>query len=269
MAKTSNKLTWHLFALLLLAVFTPFARAAEPETMSWNVSGVERHALVYAPTTLTKHLGSPLVFVFHGHGGNMRNIARTMPIQNVWPEAIVVYPQGVPTPTKIDPDGKKDGWQRSPGDQGDRDVRFFDAILISMHKKFAVNDKRIYVTGFSNGGVFTYVLWAMRPNVFAAVAPCAGLPLPGLHLEIPKPAFIVAGVADPIVKIENQQAMIEEVRKLDGATNAGKSGDNGVVLYDSDKRAPVQTLIHTGGHVLPSQAANQIADFFRAHELGK
>src|SRR4029077_10555421 len=133
---------------------------------------------------------SPLVFVFHGHGGNMQNISRTMHIETIWQEVIVVYPQGVNTPTKIDPEGKRPGWQRAPGDQNDRDLKFFDALLDAIGKKYNVDKRRIYVTGFSNGGVFTYVLWAARPDIIAAVAPGAGLPLPGVHMKVPKPAFI-------------------------------------------------------------------------------
>ena len=257
-----------LGALTSLAFLTSLAQAVEPEKLTLDVAGTERQAIVYAPSAKTKSANSPLVFVFHGHGGNMQNISRTMHIQTTWPEAIVVYMQGVPTPTKVDPEGKKDGWQRAPGDQNDRDIKFFDATLAAVNKKYAVDRDRIYATGFSNGGVFTYVLWAERSNVFAALAPCAGLPLPGVHVKVPKPAFIVAGEADPLVKIENQRAMIEEVRKLDGATSTGKQVDL-AILYPSDQGTPVETLVHSAGHVLPKEAPKLIVDFFRAHELKK
>jgi hypothetical protein len=153
-------------AIAVLAAITISAQAAEPPTMTWNINGAQREALIFAPTASTKSGTSPLVFVFHGHGGTMQNISRSMHIQTNWPEAIVIYMQGVPTPTRIDPEGKRAGWQRALGEVGDRDLKFFDAVLASMRKKFSVNDKRIYAAGFSNGSLFTFLLWAERPNVF-------------------------------------------------------------------------------------------------------
>jgi len=73
-----------------------------------------------------------------------------------------VYPGALPSPSVIDPRGLKPGWQNEAGQQGDRDLKLFDAILATMHQKFSVDDKRIYSTGFSNGGGFSYVLWAER-----------------------------------------------------------------------------------------------------------
>ncbi len=88
-------------------------------------------------------------------------------------------------------------------------------------------------------------------------------------MKVSKPAFIIAGEADPLVKIENQRAMIDEVRKLDDATGPGKTEGEGVALYKSDKGTPVKTFIHSGGHLIPSEAPKLIVDFFRAHELKK
>jgi polyhydroxybutyrate depolymerase len=255
-----------LGALIFLAFLASVARAAEPESKSWKVDGLERHAVVYAPAKGEKSMPAPIVFVFHGHGGSSQNVDRTMHIQTLWPEAFVVYMQGVPTPSRIDPEGKKTGWQSAPGQFGDRDVKFVDAVLADLHKNHPIDDKRIYATGFSNGGVFMYVLWSARPNVFAALAPCAGLPLPGVHAKVPKPVFIDAGEADPIVKIDNQRAMIDEVRQLNGATSAGKSV-GAATLYDSNRDTPVETLIHSGGHVMPKEAPKLIVDFFRSHPL--
>ena len=197
----------------LLAALSPPPCAAEPHAMSWTVGGLEREALVYAPAKSPAD-GSPLLFVFHGHGGNMLAAARGMKYQVVWPEAIVVYPQGLPTVTPRDPEGKRPGWQHLPVDNKDRDLKFVDAMLASLQVKYEVDDNRIYATGFSNGGVFTYLLWDQRPKEFAAFAPCGGPLRKGLKLTEPKPAFIVAGKEDKLVPIKDQEAAIERIRKL-------------------------------------------------------
>jgi polyhydroxybutyrate depolymerase len=146
-------------------------RAIEPAPTKWTVDGVEREALVVLPSTSSKSK-PPVIFVFHGHGGNMHFAARGMAFQNFWPEAIVVYPQGLPTPGIVmDQKGEKPGWQREVGQQNDRDLKFVDAMLATLRQKYSIDDTRVYATGFSNGGLFTYLLLSQRPNVFAAFAP--------------------------------------------------------------------------------------------------
>ena len=49
---------------------------------------------------------SPVVFAFHGHGGNMKYAATKFAYQKHWPEAIAVYMQG----TLTDMQGKLPGW---------------------------------------------------------------------------------------------------------------------------------------------------------------
>src|SRR5215216_4931012 len=105
-----------LSVLAFLATLAPLARSAEHKSMTWNVDGIVRQALVFAPTTATEHGGAPLVFAFHGHGGTMKNSSLTMRFQTAWPEAIVVYMQGLKTPTRIDPEGKRPGWQHVAGE---------------------------------------------------------------------------------------------------------------------------------------------------------
>ena len=91
--------------------------------------------LVYAPSKKTDGK-VPLVFDFHGHGGTAKHAARTHHFHEAWPEAVVVYMQGLNTPGKLtDPEGKKSGWQSGPGDQKDRDLKFFDAVLASHEER--------------------------------------------------------------------------------------------------------------------------------------
>ena len=73
---------------------------------------------------------TPVVFVFHGHGGHALNVVRSFAMNRHWPEAISVYMQGLNTPGRLtDPQGKVPGWQMRLGDQHDRDLKFFDAVL--------------------------------------------------------------------------------------------------------------------------------------------
>jgi pimeloyl-ACP methyl ester carboxylesterase len=79
--------------------------------------------------------------------------------------------------------------------------------------------------------------------------------------------FIIAGEKDPIVPISRQHASIDQVRKLNSTGEPSKGKVEGLILYKSDKGTPVQTLIHPGGHQIPTEAPKLIVEFFRDHEL--
>lgn len=256
-------------ALSFVLTFSACMPVAASETLNWTIDGIERSALVFAPADPPKSGGSPVVFAFHGHGGNSRHFARSASFQTAWPEAIVVYMQGVPTATMVDPEGKRPGWQRDQGELGNRDVKFFDRVLATVREKYKVNDRHIYATGFSNGGVFTYLLWAERPNIFAALAPCGSLPRATLKITVPKPVFIVSGEKDPLVSLTNAQRAIAFAQKLNHTSNDGEPGSDGTMLYKSKDGTPVETLVHPGGHLLPPAAPKLIVEFFRAHQLAK
>jgi polyhydroxybutyrate depolymerase len=165
-----------LFSLVVLIVLVGVRLGADQlERHTWLVNGVPREALVRVPDKIPAG-GAPLVFAFHGHGGTMGHAARSFPIHEQWPEAIVVYPQGLPTAGQLtDPKGERSGWQGRAGMEGDRDLKFFDVMLADMKQRYAVDARRIYSTGHSNGGGFTYLLWAERGEVFAAMAPSAAV----------------------------------------------------------------------------------------------
>lgn len=252
-----------LFAVLSAGIVRArVPRQAEPIRMEWTVDGEKREALVYVPKEIGSS-GAPLVFGFHGHGGRMGYSARKFQIQKYWPEAIVVYMQGLNTSGMTDPQGTKPGWQQKPGDQNDRDLKFFDAVLTTVRTKYRVDERRIYAMGHSNGGIFTYLLWGQRPKVFAAVAPAAAPAARNLPALTPKPAFHIAGEHDPIVPFAWQKRTIDAVMRINGCANQGKEWAKNCTLYPSDKGTPFVTYIHSGGHEFPDVCPELIVRFFK------
>jgi polyhydroxybutyrate depolymerase len=240
------------------------ARAQGLQRFEFKVDGVTREALIHVPVT-AKSSAAPVVFIFHGHGGNMRQAARSFGIEKLWPEAICVYMQGLPTPGAItDPQGEKDGWQARAGVQGDRDLKFFDAVLARLKSDYKVDEKRIYSTGHSNGGAFTYLLWAERGDVFAAVAPSAAVFTQVRQLK-PKPVMHLAGDKDPLVKYAWQNKMMESERRLNGCEAEGKPWAEHCTLYPSKGGTPVVTFIFAGGHEFNPAAPGLIVKFFKEH----
>src|ERR1041385_2789154 len=129
-----------LFAAVMMAAspceLTPLGNPTivRLAAMTCMIDKDKREAIVFslADATSTKR---PLVFAWHGEGGTMHDAAASMRIHTLWPEAIVVYPDG-------------------------RDVKFFDAMLETLRAKFAIDDQRIYTTGFAEGAGFSYSLRA-------------------------------------------------------------------------------------------------------------
>ena len=257
---------WRWFLALLLSVnlFALGASADELRQMDFTVDGVARTAMVYIPVS-PKTNSVPLVFVFHGHGGSARQVARGFAIERQWPDAIVVYMQGLNTPGQLtDPQGKLPGWQAAIGDQGDRDLKFFDAVLARLKKQNNVDAKRIYCTGHSNGGGFTYLLWLARGDVFAAVAPSSAAAKYAKQLT-PKPAMHLAGKDDPLVKFAWQEITMAAVRKVNGCAATGEPWDKQCTLYPSTNGTPLVTFIYPGGHQFNADAPRLMVKFFKEH----
>jgi len=238
----------------------------EVNTESFTVDGVERQALVYPNSKPTPAAGAPVVFVFHGHGGNAQNAARRFRIHELWPEAVVVYMQGIPGVQGItDPEGSRNGWQKNPGELGDRDLKFFDAALELARKKYKADPNRVYVLGHSNGGRFVNLLWNMRGEKIAALCSAAG---PGGRLianSKPKPVFIIAGEKDPLVPFQTQQNSIEFARKL-LKTDSSKAKIDGLLRTEPGvSGTELVTYIHPGGHQFPTEALPSVITFFKRH----
>ena len=257
-----------LYLLMVMIGGLPRLALAELGPRNWKVDGVPREALVYVPSQATSGK-TPVVFAFHGHGGSMRFASRSFRYHELWPEALVVYMQGLNTPGKLtDPEGKKPGWQAYAGDQGDRDLKFFDTVLQSLKQEFQVDEQRIYATGHSNGGGFTYLLWATRGDLFAAFAPSAALAKRASTAGIPpKPALHIAGTKDPLVQFAWQEKMIEAVKKLNGCQPQGQAWKNSGALagtvYPSATGTPLITLLHAGGHQFLPEAPPLVVEFLK------
>jgi polyhydroxybutyrate depolymerase len=134
-----------------------------------------------------------------------------------------------------------------------------------LREKYSIDDARIYATGFSNGGLFTYLLLSQRANVFAAFAPGGAVLLPDVPLTRARPVLHYGGESDRLAKFEKQKATIEQLRKFNGCTAQGESCGSNCMIYNSSKGAPVETFIHPLGHLYPAQVTAVIVKFFQEH----
>ncbi len=248
--------------MIAIALGLAMTQISETESVTLDVNGTQRQFYVYFPKTKDAKL-RPVVFAFHGHGGNSRYSVAKFKVNKLWPEAISIYPQGLPTVGQLtDPKGEKNGWQGKAGDNDDRDLKFFDAMLKWVHTKAQVNDKAVFTMGHSNGGGFTYLLWNTHPDTFAAIAPFAagGLAVRG---KKPIPVFHVSGRNDPLVKFGMQSRSLDYVRKLDECEPEGKKIGEFMTRFESKINTPVVWYVHEGGHELPEDALAESVKFLK------
>ena len=240
-------------------LFLTCASVAHAESISWNVNGQKREALVYAPVNPPAGAALPLVLAFHGRGDEIHSFQLTL-VHRAWPAAIVVYFQGL-----VGGDYGLTGWQVERGQDADRDLTLVDTALASLRQTYRVDESRIYATGFSNGGMFTYLLWAERPGVFAAFAPVAGRLRPSVQPQQRRPLFHVAGERDAQVAFADQKEAIATAIRVNGVRSAAAACGEGCTVYGGDTPAPVMAWIHPGGHVYPPTTSERIVEFFRQH----
>ncbi|HKQ79571.1 MAG TPA: esterase [Blastocatellia bacterium] len=233
--------------------------------LTLNIDGVERTALVYPNTMPESKTGVPLVLGFHGHGGRAEFVARRWSLHTLWPEAVVIYLQGLPTATSRDQDGSRPGWQIAPGGQNDRDVRFVDAVIEQARKQRKIDPDRIYAIGHSNGARFANVLWKTRGEKFAAF--CSAAAQGGLMIRdaTPRSIFAIAGENDRIVSYDGQVRSIEVYRRV-LKTDSSKTVTKGYAKIEPGiNGTELVTYLHPGGHEFPQDALPLVVEFFKRH----
>jgi polyhydroxybutyrate depolymerase len=245
--------------LISILFFSSFLHATEPKRQEWTVDGTKREALVVLPKSPKN---APVVFVWHGHGGGMQNASRGMAIHPHWPESICLYPQGLPTPGLLtDPEGKKTGWQSNPGQQSNRDLKFFDTMLAWVVKEHGADEKAVFSTGHSNGGGFTYLLWGSRGDKLAGIAPSAAGGARLIKEAKPLAVLHFGSENDPLVKWKTiQEPAINAAKKVNGVDASGNSwnGESKATIYESKSGPPLVIYIHDGEHKFPGAVASKL-----------
>jgi polyhydroxybutyrate depolymerase len=138
--------------------------------------GLERTFFVHLPENYNTAMTYPIVFAMHG-GGRLgyEGIEGQSQLSDLSDSEnfIVVYPEGIKTL----------GFRTwNAGDccpsatlLNTNDVGFIAALLDKLKLELSINSKKVYATGFSNGGQLAYKLANTYPNKFAAVSAVAGV----------------------------------------------------------------------------------------------
>ena len=129
------------------------------------MAGQTRHYREFIPADCAKK-PCPVIFAFHGGGGDAAGAEKMFGFQDLGESAgfITVYPAGLSR-----------NWNDGRGEVGATadDLGFFDLVYKDLAAHAQIDLKRVFATGISNGGMFSFRLACERSSVFAAVAPVA------------------------------------------------------------------------------------------------
>ena len=161
--------------------------------------GQKREYLQYAPSDLGSK--RPLIISCHGMNQSAQyqwdalKDAKTLADKEKF---VIVLPEGF-----------NNGWDIS----GDRDINLIKDLIAQMKKDFDIDEKRVYLSGFSMGGMLTYHAMNKIPNVIAAFAPISGYPMWGFTYTGKRaiPVIHHHGTGDDVCVYSNVQRNIDEL----------------------------------------------------------
>ncbi len=170
-----------LFALLaltfsLLACSRNVPNTSADPTLALTHEDIERTYILHIPSSYDESKPTPLVLSFHGGGGNAENQRRVSGFNDLSDENgfIVVYPNGT---GRLEDTiltwngGNCCGYAVANNID---DVGFIRALVAELQSQYNIDPKRIYATGFSNGGIMSYRLACDAADIFAAIGAVSG-----------------------------------------------------------------------------------------------
>lgn len=249
---------------------------------------VSRHYLLHVPAGYQSGTAVPLVINFHGYNSNSSQEENLtgMSAKADQEGFLVVYP-----------DGLNQTWFTGPGTDGQQDRQFIRDLVADLESKYAIDPKRIYATGISNGGGMANRLGCDMADLIAAIAPDSGAYNFWQDCAPSRPVPVLAfhGLDDRIVPYEGGTPLMMEppIRDWAEAWSARngcaaaptESGLEGGVTVDawSGCRENADVVLYTleghghswpGSSVMPraitSRAVNAtdlMWEFFRSHPM--
>lgn len=185
--------------LLLFCLCTTLLGQAE----NFVSGGRNRNIIVYAPANLPQR--RPLLISMHGYNqdaGYQRDQARYDLVADT-AKFVVVYP-----------DGEGRAWDTG----GMKDINFILDIIDEMERRYAIDKNRVYLSGFSMGGMMTYHAMTKIADRIAAFAPVSGYLMggPNATSSRPIPILHVHGTSDDVCGYSGVQASLDAWVKRNG-----------------------------------------------------
>lgn len=244
-------------------------------TGSIQVRGVTRTYRLYVPASLQPDAPAALVVALHGGGGSGGQMEASTGLDSVAEHEgfLVAYPNGSGRLVNSLLTWNAGNCCGYALDEEVDDVEFIRSLVEDLSSAYAIDSRRVYATGMSNGGMMTYRLACEAAGIFAAVAPVAG----ALNLEPCEPVepvslLAIHGTDDqhvlyeggvPVVSMDSHARVDHSVHYAlafwalhDGCLPEPQIEQAGAVIHETYTDCPqglgVELLaIQGGGHAWP------------------
>ena len=191
-----------VLALTACSTAAPIPERTEDFEAVLEVDGLLRSYQVHVPTGYLGEEQHPLLLALHGSGFGAAGMRSTTGLDTTADRHgfLVAYPDGV---------GQGWVWDASFSAEID-DVKFLTLLLDRLDAQLSVDLDRVYVTGFSAGGMMAQKLSCSVPSRFAGAA-VVGATLPrrirdeclsALSRRLPFSVMSILGTGDPLIPFD-------------------------------------------------------------------
>jgi len=188
------------YILSLRGPLDALGQAARTESNTLEFGGRTRWYLVHSPQGYDGSKPLPLVLVLHGALQGASNVERMsgMSAKADKESFLVAYPNGT-SGSGLTPTWNAGACCGYAMTHKVDDVGFLRALIERLERDYAVDRKRIYVTGISNGGMMSYRVACELADRVAAIAPVEGAQDIDCRPSQPVSVLIFHGTADLLV----------------------------------------------------------------------
>jgi polyhydroxybutyrate depolymerase len=199
-------------------------------TLDLRVLGFNRSYLIHIPRNYNRAEARPLIVALHGAFSTADEMEKETGFSELADREgfLVVYPNGI---TLF---GWFQHWNaghccgRAMKDGVD-DVGFISTVIDEVRRDFPVDPSRIYMVGYSNGGMLAYLFAAQKPETLAAVAVIAATIGSSPSPSEPEVCIPPARAAMPVLAIHGRE---DDSIPYDGGSQS-KNGHSYVSVKDS------------------------------------
>lgn len=208
------------------------------ESRDITVEGVDRKYWLYVPENVKNgnNKNVAVVFALHGGGEDYEPTHNGQLNFNSLADAnnfIVVYPRAAEHYFYHFNGEKARAWEATGA--VNNDTKLFEAIIEELKKEttdFTIDPNKVYMAGFSVGGMMAYATATVLSDKFAAFASISGLPMNEVHQRThndrPVPFLHVHGTKDNFVRYEHMATIVDNMltrNGLDYTPTATAEGD--------------------------------------------
>jgi polyhydroxybutyrate depolymerase len=227
----------------------------QPTTI--DIDGTARQYILTLPENYDPKHPYILIFVPHPWGGTMQQTVSggyfgMKSVSNN--KAILVAPTGI---------------DNAFFNQEGRDIKFFKAMLERFNSTLCIDQKRIFSTGFSFGGMMSFAVGCAMPDKFRAIAPNSGSFVSGCDTSHPGPIAVIQshGKSDTVMPISAGNTARDYFLKVNGCSAETKpleepKGGNCVEYQGCKEGYPYIYCAFDGGHAPQNWEAPMIWKFF-------